>query len=210
MNIQPEGIRPTPQPITTTRPEGMPGTGVDTSSGFARMLQAPAGAGVGGAKAPSATELRQQRIPGEAPTAASLNNQVKATSTHLNELATSLNAPGLRMSKADQKLLLKKLPKANEAIRDAAKRVGIDVGAKVVATKDMSLLQKALLYIGDGQSKLTSATNQMARLNFQNMNPAAMIAIQMKLSAADQQIAFCNNLLSGGVSAVKTLMNIQV
>jgi hypothetical protein len=210
MSIQPEGIGPTPQSISPTRPEPMQGRGLEAGSGFAQMLQAPAGAGVGGAKAPSAAELRQKAIPGEAPNATSLQNQVKATATHLNELATGLNTPGLRMSKADQKLLLKKLPKANEAIRDAAKRVGVDVGAKVVATKDMSLLQKALLFISDGQSKLTSATNQMARVDFQNMNPAAMIAIQMKLSAADQQIAFCNNLLSGGVSAVKTLMNIQV
>jgi hypothetical protein len=211
MTIQPEGIRPTQQAVPSTRPEPVAGQGPEAGSSFAQMVQAPAGQGVGGAKAPSQAELMQQKMPGEAPTAASLNQQMSATNDRMGNLSNMIQTPNLKVSKADQKLIMKKLPRANESIRSAAKQVGVDVGPKLVAPKDMNLMQKALLYVSDSQAKLNAASQQVSRLNSTGMlNPGDMLSLQVKINAADQDVQFCTATVGKMVDAVKTLMNIQV
>jgi hypothetical protein len=209
MTMRPEGIQPTEKAVPSTRPEPI-GQGPGGGSSFAEMVQAPAGASTGGTRVPSAADVAAQKIPAEAPTASSLANQASSTSEQMANLSSTLQNPNLKVSKADQKLLLKKLPRANEAARAAAKQAGIDVGAKVTPSKGLSLLQKSLLFLTDGQAKLNAVSQQMKRADLSNMKPSDMLMIQTKLTAASQEIGFLTNMLGSLTSGVKTLMNIQV
>lgn len=201
-------IQPSPRAVPTEPAAPVGRSGGDGADKFAKMVQ-PEGqgtaAGVSGAAAPQAT-------PTAAPTLDSIKQLAGDTHQQMTQLTQAVQDPSAKLGKAERKLLMKKLPKIHDAIRQTAKHVGIDPGPKLTPSKDQSILERALTFLTQGESQLGSIN---ARLNSagkpgEQISTAKMLQITSQLNTASQQIQLCTALVGSGISAVRQLLQVQV
>ena len=215
MPIDPKDIvhqRPTP---STTAPVPV-GGGPEMETKFGQIMQQPAAGAPTGAQqvgaAPSAADLMQRPVVQGVPTHDTLIQQTTTAAARIGDLSQALQTPGMKLSKADQKLLVTKLGNSNKLIRSAANKVGVDVGLPIKPTKDATVMEKALLFLTDGQTKLNSvrSTLEGMKASGTGLNPADVMSLQVKINTADQEVQFCAASIGKLVDTIKTLMNIQV
>lgn len=146
------------------------------------------------------------------PTHESVMSQMNSTSSVLGDLSNQLNNKNLNLRQSQKYLLRNKLTNANELIRAAASKTGVDTGPPVAQLSRQSPINKFLGLLTDGQTQLANAQDQIQQLNMngQAMNPGDLLLIQVKLAKAQQELEYSSVLLSTAVSDIKTLFNIQL
>ncbi|MCB1085025.1 MAG: hypothetical protein KDK60_02875 [Chlamydiia bacterium] len=146
------------------------------------------------------------------PTHESVLGQMRSTSSVLGDLQNQLSNKNLKLRQSQKYLLRNKLNSANENIRSAAKKAGIDPGEKPAQFSRQNPINKFLGLLTDSQSQLNSAQDKIQTLNAagQQLNPGDLLLIQVKLAKAQQELEYSSVLLSTAVSDIKTLFNIQL
>lgn len=146
------------------------------------------------------------------PTNESVMSQMNSTSSVLGDLQNQLSNKNLNLRQSQKYLLRNKLTNANELIRTAASKTGVDTGPPVAQLSRQSPVNKFLGLLTDGQNQLANAQSQIQNLNMngQAMNPGDLLLIQVKLAKAQQELEYSSVLLSTAVSDIKTLFNIQL
>jgi hypothetical protein len=141
----------------------------------------------------------------------SLLNQVRSTHGMLGDISSNLQQPKLRLTENERSQMQSWLSKANSQLRTANEKLGIETKAPSNSATG-GILGKFLDMIQDGQSNLKSAQSQLQDIQKtgDQMRPTDFLAIQIKVSHAQQQIEFCSMMLAKSVENIKTIMNIQI
>jgi len=143
-----------------------------------------------------------------------LLTQVKSAHTMLGDMTNDLNTKNLKLKQSQRYLLRSKLKNANTYLRAANGKMGAPIPEEKEekGEKKGGILGNLLNYISDGQNNLQAAQQQLMNLKNKGttLQPADFLAIQVKLSHAQQEIEYASVMLGKAVDALKTLMNIQL
>jgi hypothetical protein len=154
---------------------------------------------------------QNQTMLAKGPTFDSLLTQVKVTHGLLGDINNNLQTKNLKLKPSQRHLLRSKLTTANSYLKGANTDLGIEAIPQP-PTKGAGILGKFLDYVTEGQGNLAAAQQQLMTLNKKgdNVNPADFLAIQLKLSHAQQEIEYASIMLSKAVEDMRTLFNIQL
>lgn len=146
------------------------------------------------------------------PTHESILGQMNSTSSVLGDLQTQLNKKNLNLRQSQKYLLRNKLTSANQNIRAAAKKTGVDVGEPPAQLNRNNPVVKFLGILSDSQDQLKNAQLKIQQMNAdgESVSPGNLLSVQVKLAKAQQELEYSSILLSAAVSDIKTLFNIQL
>ncbi len=162
---------------------------------------------------PSPMEMQQGvQAPLGTPSMDSLQTQTNQVNQNLQVVNQQLNTKNLSLNQSQKYLLRNKLTDANESVRLAASKAGVDVGPAVQTTGKLNPIAKFLNYVTDSQSQLASVQNKLKELSSEGKSLSAgqMLMIQVKLNKAQQALEYSSTLLGKAVEDIKTLFNVQI
>ncbi len=183
---------------------------------FASYMQDEGKAGAmnpGGKDAVSPLNLEaQSALPTAGPTPNSILSQMNSTSSVLGDLQQKLHTKNLPLKNSQKYLLRNKLTNANEQIRTAAKKAGVDVGPAPKTISRQNPVNKFLGLITDSQTQMQNAQGMIEHLNASGkmLNPGDLLLIQIKLAKAQQELEYSSVLLSKAVDDIKQVFNTQI
>lgn len=163
---------------------------------------------------PSPMELAAQGklAPGKPPTMQDIQTQMSSVSSSLGDIKNQLHTPGLKLKQSQKYLMRNKLDSANQYIRGAASKMGVDVGEPPDTKGMKNPITKFLAMVTDGQNQLNSAAQQLNNLNSsgQSISAGELLLVQVKLQKASQELEYTSVLLGKAVDIIKQLFNIQI
>lgn len=167
-----------------------------------------------GRKSPQITpfDLAHGQIPTAGPTFSTIQEQAKMAQTSLGDIANQLKTSKLKLKQSTKYLLKNKLGSAMGHLRSANNKLGGKEVPEEKAGAGAGILQKFLGVVTHGQNLLNESQKQLSELSLsgKEFNPAQMLAIQVKLSKATQELSYTSILLSKAVDDLKMMMNIQL
>lgn len=175
--------------------------------------------GAPGSKTPAATGSPFDLAAGKTnplatgPTMQTLLTQAMQAQTTLGDISNSLNTPKLKLKQSQKYLLKNKLTSANAHLRSANAKLGVEPPKEEEeAPSDGGPFGKFLSLVTDGQNQLEAAQSQLKSLNStgENVNPAQLLLVQLKLNKAQQELEYSSIMLSNAVSDIKMLFGIQL
>lgn len=197
--LEPE--KPLSQPPSTFESymQGAPAGG----RGGQPMTMQTAGAG------PVQTTLINQQVAN--PTYSTLLAQAKTAQDSLGTVQDQLNTPNLKLKRSQAHLLKNKLQDANENLRAGAARLGVETEPAETANT-ASPVGRFLAYIGNGQDQLLAIQQKLKKLatSNQQINPADMMLVQIKMNQAQQEIEYSSTLLGKVIDSLKQILNTQL
>lgn len=157
-------------------------------------------------------DLAHGKIAAPGPTLNSLQEQAKMASTTMGDVANQLNTPKLKLKQSTKYLLKNKLSSAKGHILSASTKVGAPIVQDEENPSGGGPLQKFINLLTSGQRQLESTQQQLADIaaKGQEMNPADMLMVQIKLNKAQQELEYSSLLLGKAVDDLKLMMNIQL
>lgn len=129
----------------------------------------------------------------------------------LGVVGQQLNTPNLKLNRSQTRLLRNKLTNMQEHTRSAADMLGVQTPPAEMPHQG-GVLVRFLSYLNDGQDQLVAVQQKLKDLAAKKdqLDPADMMRIQIKLNLAQQEIEFSSMLLSKVVSSITTIMGIQI
>ncbi len=167
--------------------------------------------GVSSASPASPLQMGSMNMPNVAPSFDSLMTQSKNMQDSLGDLKNQLKTPNLTLKRSQAHLLRNKLGDANDYIRGAAGKLGVDT-PPMKAPKHPGATEKLMAYINDGQEKMVSIQQKLDDMmsSGTELKPADMMLVQIKMGQAQQELEYSSTVLSKVVDALKQLFNIQL
>ncbi len=172
---------------------------------------APSSSSAAGAKAPTPLELSRPMGGSNPPTYHTLLTQAKTSRDTLGVVETHLQSPNLRLKRSQAHLLKSKLSDAHQHGKEAAAALGLELPPEG-ASDQPGTLGRFLAYVNGGQDQFAAIQKKLKDLSAsgEQINPADMMLLQVKLGMAQQEIEYSATLLSKIVSSITQLMNIQL
>jgi len=138
--------------------------------------------------------------------------QAQEVVKQIDELKAKLNTPNLELKSSVQDLLKNKLSHVDENLKIALSKAGVEYQTPQASTVSKNPIERFLGFLTDGQHKLENLASEVDRmhLNRQEIAPATMLAVQIKVGFVQQELEFFSNLLNQALSSTKTIMNVQV
>ena len=148
---------------------------------------------------------------GTPPTMDSIQNQARVAQDGLGQVEQQLKEPNLKLKRSQVHLLKNKLSQAQEQIRSASQKVGID-SPSFKPPAGSSAIGRFISYVNDGQDQLIQVQNQLKQMasKGQQLNAADMLSVTVKMNLAQQEIEYSTTLLGKVMDSVKQVMNIQL
>lgn len=137
--------------------------------------------------------------------------QTQEAINKMEDIKGTLKTPDAQVKESLVPLLDGKLTHVNEGIQAALSRTGSEYKAPVVASTENPVL-RFLGFLTDGQYKLQTLAQDVERMHLKkdDINPAALLAIQIKVGYITQELEFFSSLLNKALESTKTIMNVQV
>lgn len=154
-----------------------------------------------------------KRLPYDQYTSTDLIVQTKNAVQQIDELKQKLGTPELNIKNSVQHLLKNKLEGINDNLKIAFSKAGIEyVPAEQSERAIGNPLARFLDLLSNGQSQLQSLSKHVDGLaeSKKTINPADMLALQIKVGQIQQELEFFTALLNKSLESTKTLMNVQV
>lgn len=142
-------------------------------------------------------------------TALSLRSKLEAPHATL----ISYQEKGVAIPKEYVAKLSAHIEHVDKALVDATSTVkGVEVQATAVPPVGDSPPMKFLHYLTDSDQRLGVLTAEVSKAaaSGEQLTPAKLLAIQMKMNFVSQELEFFTNVLNRSVETVKTLMNVQI
>jgi len=157
-------------------------------------------------------DLAHGRVAAPGPTFSTIQEQAKTAQSILGDVTNQLQTPKLKLKQSSKYLLKNKLSSAKEHIRSASNKLGAKQTEDTEVPGGAGPIQKYLGLVTDGQKQLQEVQTHLAAIaeKGQDMRPADMLLVQVKLSKAQQEIEYSSLLLSKAVDDLKLMMNIQL
>ena len=131
----------------------------------------------------------------------------------IESIKTKLVTPELDLKPSTQTLLQNKLSHIDENLRVALSKAGLEYNPNShLENKAVNPIERFLGFLTNGQQQLASLGNEVTQmhLNGQEITPANMLRIQMKVGYISQEIEFFSAVLNKALDSTKTIMNVQV
>ena len=131
----------------------------------------------------------------------------------IEAIKAKLKTPDLEIKPVTQTLLQNKLSHIDENLRVALSKAGIEYNPTAhLDNKNVNPIERFLGFLTNGQTQLASLGNEITQmhLNGQEITPANMLRIQMKVAYISQEIDFFSAVLNKALDSTKTIMNVQV
>ena len=157
-------------------------------------------------------ELAQGTPPtGAPPTMDSIQTQARVAQDGLGQVEQQLKEPQLKLKRHQVHLLKNKLSQAQEQIRSAGQKLGIQA-PPFKPPAGSSALGRFISYVNDGQDQLIQVQNQLKQMasKGQQLNAADMLSVTVKMNLAQQEIEYSTTLLGKVMDSIKQVMNIQL
>jgi hypothetical protein len=144
------------------------------------------------------------------PTIDSLLSQTKSAQTTLGDISSQFNTPNLKLKQSSKYLLRNKLTDANAHLQTANSKLGAETPEE--SSPLAGPFGKFIGYVTDGQNRLQSAQQQLQSLKDKGdqLSPADMLLVQVKLNMAQQELEYSSVVLSKAVDDIKMLFNVQL
>ena len=147
------------------------------------------------------------------PSLDTLLGQINSTSSVLGDVQNQLHTKNLKLKPSHKYLLRSKLNNANENLRSAAEKAGVEnpKSPSVTSTRQ-NPVGKFLNLISDGQNQLDQTQDMIQNMKLKggSLAPGDLLLIQVKLAKAQQEIEYSSVLLSKAVDDIKTMFNVQL
>lgn len=159
----------------------------------------------------SPLQMAAANMPNASPTFDTLMTQSRNVQDSLGNLKNQLKTPNLTLKRSQAHLLKNKLGDANDYMRGAANKLGIDT-PPMKTPKQPGATEKLMAYINDGQEKMVSIQQKLDDMmsSGTELKPADMMLVQIKMGQAQQELEYSSTVLSKVVDALKQLFNIQL
>lgn len=149
------------------------------------------------------------------PTPDKIQSQMESVSGTLGDIKNKLHTKGLKLKSSDKYLVRQKLTRANDHMKHAAKKLGVDNDEESYDEKlykSKNPIAKFLSMVSDGQHQMVEAAQQIKHLNSsgKSINPGELLLVQIKLNKAQQELNYTSVILGNATSMLKTLMNTQI
>ncbi len=147
------------------------------------------------------------------PTPEKIKTQAKAIISQLEEAKEKIVKSPANIQPSYQRLLRNHLTHIDDNLKIALSKVGAEYTPEPPsADKNKSPLHRFIDAIANSQSQLENIQATVDRLNQPGrpIQPAEMLAIQLKMGYVQQQVELFSNLLNKALEAAKTVMNVQV
>lgn len=157
-------------------------------------------------------DLAHGKVPAAGPNFNTIQEQAKMATTTMGDVTNQLKTPKLKLRQSSKYLLKNKLTSAKGHIKSASAMLGAPTVDEEEVPQGASPIAKYLALVTDGQNQLQAAQDQVKALSAkgENMRPADMLLVQIKLAKAQQELTYSSMLLSKAVDDLKMMMNIQL
>lgn len=195
---EPAGTTPQPQKDFQSYMKGSPGK---MPGGAPPQASGPTPASI--AQGPS--------IPTAAPTVNSMIAQSKTAQDSLGTIGQQLKTPNLAFKRSQAHLLKNKLTNANEYIRQAGAKLGVE-SPPLTMPPGTNAIGRFIAYVNDGQDQLIQVQQKLKQMSAkgQQLNAAEMLSVTVKMNLAQQEIEYSTTLLAKVIDSIKQIMNIQL
>lgn len=157
-------------------------------------------------------DLSHGKVPSPGPTLNSIQEQAKMATSTIGDINNQLNTPKLKLKQSTKYLLKNKLNSANGHIQSASTKLGAPLVGEEEDKEGGGPLQKFVNLVTSGQRQLDSTQAHLAAIaaKGEQMNPADMLMVQIKLNKAQQELEYSSMLLGKAIDDLKLMMNIQL
>jgi hypothetical protein len=206
----------TQTPITPRVGEGStksPDDAIRTFSSYMKEGGEPAGpAGAQKTGQVSPFDLAHGKVPAPGPTIASIQEQAKMANATMGDISNQLGTPKLKLKQSTKYLLKNKLNSAKGHLQSASTKMGAPVVGEEEEKEGGGPLQKFVNLVTSGQRQLQATQAHLAAIaaKGEQMNPADMLMVQIKLNKAQQELEYSSLLLGKAIDDLKLMMNIQL
>ncbi|MBS0629838.1 MAG: hypothetical protein JSS30_06405 [Verrucomicrobia bacterium] len=168
--------------------------------------------GTGQSTQVSPFDLAHGKVPPPGPTLASIQEQAKVAQGTMGDISNQLNTPKLKLKQSTKYLLKNKLSSANGHIQSAAGKLGAPIVGDEEKGEKGGPLQKFVNLVTSGQRQLDATQQMLAQISAkgEQMSPADMLMLQIKLNKAQQELEYSSLLLGKAIDDLKMMMNIQL
>ncbi len=208
MTVPPDA---SPGPVDPSKSLERAGDSPQSGKGFESHMQEGAQEGL---KPQGPTPMNLAQGPaqtGAPPNMDSILNQAKVTQDGLGTIGEQLQSPNMKLKRSQARLLKNKLTDAQEHIRGASAKLGID-SPPFKPPAGGSVIGRFVAYVNDGQDQLIQVQEQLKQMSAkgQQLNAAEMLSVSVKMNLAQQEIEFSSTLLGKVMDSIKQVMNIQL
>jgi len=157
-------------------------------------------------------DLAHGKVPAPGPTLNTIQQQALSAHSSLGDIANQLNTPNLKLKQSTKYLLKNKLSGARGQIQSASSKMGAPMIGEQKEEGGSNPLKKYLQMVSGGQRQLDAAQEHLKSMSEsgEDLKPAEMLLIQVKLNKAQQQLEYSSMLLSKAIDDLKMLFNIQL
>lgn len=131
----------------------------------------------------------------------------------MEALKQKLNAPDVSIKESMQGMLRNKLTHIDESLQVALSKAGVEYDVpKVKLAADATPIERFLGMLSDSQHQIGGLTSHLRAmsLNKEEISPATMLLMQVKVGYIQQEVELFTSLLSKALESTKTIMNVQV
>lgn len=131
----------------------------------------------------------------------------------IDKVKETLNSsPDADLNKTAQRILRNKLSHVDENLKVALSRVGVEYTPPPLPTNFETPIDRFLGLLTHGQSQLQGMSKELNHyaLNKEEMNPASLLLVQIKMNYVQQEIELFTSMLNKALESTKTIMNVQV
>lgn len=132
----------------------------------------------------------------------------------IEDVKTQLASPDLQLKDSVQNLLKNKLSHIDDSLKVVMNRAGLEYSPQPAGSQTglVAPIERFIGFLTHGQYQLQKLASdvQMMHLNKEEISPASMLAIQIKVGYVQQEIEFFANMLNKALESTKTIMNVQI
>lgn len=138
--------------------------------------------------------------------------QAEEVTTRMSEIKDQLALPDQSLKPAYRNVLQNKLTHINENLKIALSATGIENTPVPSPVSSHNPIDRFLGFLTDGQAQLQMLAKEVQTMqdNKNNINPAAILAVQIKVGFVQQELEFFSSVLNKALESTKTIMNVQV
>lgn len=138
-------------------------------------------------------------------------SKAKEVSGQMEDLKSKLTSISHMPEGSTHDVLKNKLSHIDESLKVSLDRAGVEYSPTAKAG-GQTPIEKFLNLLTDGQSRLESIQGDVMtmQMNKQELSPATMLSLQIKVGFIQQEIELFTSLLSKAIESTKTIMNVQV
>lgn len=190
-----------------------PGPTTPAGSGFQSYMTGAGSPTKGAAPGEMAQQARQAASPTQAgtPSLETIATQLGTSQDSIANVRNQLDKlKNTQLTRSQTHLIRNKLNDANTYLRAANSKMGADVPA--APPSGQGPIAKFLSYVVDGENQLSAARHKLSSLakTGDQLRPADMLLVQIKLNQAEQEISYASMLLNKVTSSISQILSTQL